>query len=163
MFNKEYQEKELPLPIEDYVPEYYPEDMYEILDTITSTSIDPNITEVAVLEGILNADKIVMVVSKKLDDGSWDSSIDRIKAIQKVCDKEGIPFIFICNSTPNDIKRFKKKLKINVPVFMMDEIELKIISRSNPAMLVLEKAEVKAKYVHRTIPTVQTFKDKHLK
>jgi hypothetical protein len=45
----------------------------------------------------------------------------------------------------------------------MDEIELKIISRSNPAMLVLEKAVVKAKYPHRSIPSVKTFTEKHLK
>ncbi|GAB5415908.1 MAG: hypothetical protein Crog4KO_06890 [Crocinitomicaceae bacterium] len=160
LYNKEYGEEE-ELPMEEYVPEYYPEDMYQILDTISN--LDPNVTEVAILNGILEADKIVMVVSKKLDDRAWKSSIDRIRKIHQACEKKGVPFIFICNATPEDIAKFKKKQNIHVPIFSMDEIELKIISRSNPAMLVLEKAVVKAKYPHRSIPTVETFKEKHLK
>ncbi len=158
--NLTYNEEEL-VPMEEYVPEYYPEEEYQLLDTLTA--MDPNVTEVAILDGILKADKIVMVVSKKLGDGSWDASVDRIKAIQKACEKKKVPFIFICNASPADIVKFKKKYKLNVPIFSMDEIELKIIARSNPAMLVLEKAVVKAKYPHRSIPTVETFKDKHLK
>ena len=158
--NLTYNEEEI-VPMEEYVPEYYPAEEYQLLDTLTA--MDPNVTEVAILNGILSADKIVMVVSKKLDDGSWESSVERIKAIQKACEKKNIPFIFICNTAPSDIVRFKKEYKLNVPIFSMDEIELKIIARSNPAMLVLEKAVVKAKYPHRSIPTVETFKDKHLK
>ncbi len=160
--NLMYNEEEM-VPMEEYVPEYYPESDYQLLDTIVTTAMNPDITEVAILDGILKADKIVMVVSKKLGDGSWEGSVDRIKAIQKACKKKNVPFIFICNAAPADIVRFKKKYKLNVPIFSMDEIELKIIARSNPAMLVLEKAVVKAKYPHRTIPTVETFKDKHLK
>jgi hypothetical protein len=49
-----------------------------------------------------------------------------------------------------------------IPVFSMDEIELKIISRSNPALVVLERGVVKAKYSKRTIPTVEKFKTNHL-
>ncbi|XOV68499.1 MAG: DoxX family protein [Fluviicola sp.] len=157
-----YNEEEM-VPMEEYVPEYYPESDYQLLDTITQTTMDPNVTEIAILDGILEAEKIVMVVSKKLKDGSWDTSVDRIKAIQKVCEKKKIPFIFICNASPTEIVKFKKDYNLNVPIFSMDEIELKIIARSNPAMLVLEKAVVKAKYPHRSIPTVETFKEKHLK
>lgn len=160
LMNLEYNEEE-ELPMEEYVPEYYPSDMYKILDTMTS--LDPSVTEVAILNEILEAKKIVIIVSKKLEDGSWDASIDRIRAIQKECEKKGVPFIFICNATPDDINKFKKSKNINVPIFSMDEIELKIISRSNPAMLVLEKAVVKAKYPHRSIPSVKTFTEKHLK
>lgn len=157
-----YNEEEM-VPIEEYVPEYYPESDYQLLDTVTETVMNADITEVAILDGILQADKIVMVVSKKLKDGSWESSVDRIKAIQKECEKKNVPFIFICNASPADIIKFKEKHKLNVPIFSMDEIELKIIARSNPAMLVLEKAVVKAKYPHRSIPVVETFKEKHLK
>jgi uncharacterized membrane protein YphA (DoxX/SURF4 family) len=160
LFNKEYQEEE-ELPLSEYVPEYYPEDMYDILDTLES--LDPNVTEVAILDGILDANKIVMVVSKKLEDGSWESSIDRIKAIQKACEQADVPFIFVCNAAPTEISAFKKKYGLSVPIFSMDEIELKIIARSNPAMVVLEKAVVKAKYPNRSIPVVKKFKEKHLK
>ena len=103
------------------------------------------------------------IVSKRLWDGSWDSSIDRIKSIQKTCRKRNVPFIFICNAPQEEIIRFKKKYNLSVPIFSMDEIELKIIARSNPVMLVLEKAEVKAKYPHRSIPIVETFKTNNLK
>lgn len=158
--NKEYNEVEEVLK-EEYIPEYYPEETYELLDSVSA--LDPNITEVAILDEVLNARKIVMVVSKKLEDGSWESSMERIKAIQKDCKKKGVPFIFICNADPKEIAKFKKDHNLSVPIFSMDEIELKIIARSNPAMLVLEKAVVKAKYPHRSIPTAETFKEKYLK
>jgi len=50
-----------------------------------------------------------------------------------------------------------------VPVFVMDGIELKIISRSNPALMVLEKGTVIGKYPFRMIPKKEKFTQTYLK
>ena len=68
----------------------------------------------------------------------------------------------ICNATRDEINKFRKKHSFKLPVFSMDEIELKIISRSNPALLVLENGVVKAKYSKRTIPAKDKFKTNHI-
>ena len=105
---------------------------------------------------------MAILVSSNLIEADW-SSMASIKAIKKACDKKDVPFIFICNATRSEMNAFKKKHNFNVPMFSMDEIELKIISRSNPALLVLEKAVVKGKYPHRSIPSLETFNKNHLK
>ena len=48
------------------------------------------------------------------------------------------------------------------PIFINDETELKAISRSNPTVLVIEKAVVTGKYSFRSTPTKEKFITKHL-
>lgn len=158
-FDKGYQ-AEGEVPIEEFDLEYFPAEEYDILDTITS--LKDGVTDIEIVKGILAQKKIVIVVSRNLDEANWSSLAD-LKAIQKVCEQKKIPFIMICNATREDINAFRKKNDFFVPVFSMDEIELKIISRSNPAMLVLENAVVTGKYVHRSIPSPESFKTKYLK
>ena len=63
-----------------------------------------------------------------------------------------VPFVMICNASRDEINAFRKKHNFEIPVFVMDEIELKVISRSNPALMILEKGVVKGKYPYRSIP-----------
>jgi hypothetical protein len=147
-------------PIENYDLEQYPTEGYTILDTLTSFPED--ITDVDVRDAIINEERIVMVVSKNLEEGSW-SNIKKIKALYAECKKKNIPFILICNATREDINKFRKKNNFNVPTFSMDEIELKIISRSNPSIVVLENGVVKGKYPYRSTPSVDSFRENHLK
>ena len=90
-------------------------------------------------------------------------NIDKLKKLQAACDKKGVPFVLICNASREEINKFRKKNKFNIPTFSMDEIELKIISRSNPSVVVLEKGVVKGKYPYRSTPSVESFRSNHLK
>jgi hypothetical protein len=148
------------VPIEEYSIEGFPSEEYEVLDTISS--LKEGMIDIEIKDAILAQDQIVIVVSKKLEDGTW-SNLKKIKAIQKECKKKGIPFIMICNATRESINDFRKKHKFDVAAFSMDEIELKVISRSNPSILILEKGVVKGKYPYRSIPSIETFRSKHLK
>lgn len=148
------------IPFEEYSIEGFPDDEYEIRDTVVN--YNPELTDVEIDRGIVEEKKIVMLISRKLEDADW-SSVDRAKAIFESCKEKGVPFIMVCNGTREQVEAFRKKHKFNLPIFLMDETELKIISRSNPAMVVLEKGVVKAKYAFRSIPTKDSFKEKHLK
>lgn len=151
---------EMDTPIEEYSPEGFPADEYQILDTMVQ--INPALTEIQIKNTILDQEKVVMLVSKNLDEANW-GGIDRVKEIFNLCKDKGIPFVMVCNASREDINKFRKKHTFNVPTFVMDEIELKVISRSNPALLVLEKGVVKGKYPFRSIPSKDSFKSSHLK
>lgn len=148
------------IPVEEYSLEGFPLEEYEIRDTIYT--IDPNLTEIAIKDAVINADQIVILVSKRMDEASW-GNMARIKAIKRECDKKGIPFVFICNAGRPQINAFRKKYNFDVPTFVMDEIELKVISRSNPALLIVEKGVVTGKYSYRSIPGLDSFKEEFLK
>lgn len=146
--------------LEEFQADAYPQEKYTIIDTLTEQGENPSDLEIKTQ--ILAQKRIVLVVSRDLSEGAWQTSIPLLKAIQLECAKKKVPFIVICSGTRSEINAFKKKYNFHVPIFTMDVIELKVITRSNPAVLVLEKAVVKAKYAHRSIPDGKTFKTKHL-
>ncbi len=147
------------IPVEEYDPEGFPAEEYQILDTIYAT--DPNMTEVAIKETLLDADKVVILISRKLGEADW-KEIQRIRAISKECEKKNVPFVMICNAGRGEINAFREKHGLKIPVFVMDEIELKVISRSNPALIILQKGVVKGKYPHRSFPDSASFSKKYL-
>lgn len=118
--------------------------------------------EVSMRDYIVKADQIVVLTSKNLMKGNWNN-IERYKSIYRGCRAQGISFIMITNADKRQIWYFRKKYGFNVPVFLNDETELKAISRSNPALMVIEKGVVKAKYPHRSTPTFDWLKKNVLK
>ena len=152
-------QSEMEIPVEEYSPEGFPTEEYTILDTLYS--LNPNLTEIAIKDAILDLENVVVLVSKKLSDANWDD-IATIRSIAASCAKKNVPFIMICNAGRDEINAFRKKHKLEIPVFVMDEIELKVVSRSNPALLVLKKGIVKAKYPAKSIPENKEFTKEHL-
>jgi hypothetical protein len=64
----------------------------------------------------------------------------------------------ICNGSKEQIDRFRGKYKFPVPAFLNDETELKVMARSNPSLMVVEKGRVKGKYAHRSTPDLDWLK-----
>ncbi len=153
-------DSEMEIPVEEYDPESFPAEEYRILDTLYA--MNPNMTEVAIKETLLDADEVVILISRRLVEADW-SEIENIKAIAKKAEAKGVPFVMICNASRDEINAFRKKHNFEIPVFVMDEIELKVISRSNPALMILEKGVVKGKYPYRSIPEANKFSKTYLK
>lgn len=148
------------VPIDEYSPEGFPAEEYQVQDTLYA--LDPNISEVAIKDAVLKADKLVVVITRRLNEANW-ANLDKLKAIKKACDDKEVPFIIIGNAGREEINAFREKNKFEVPFFVMDEIELKVITRSNPALLVLDKGVVTGKYSFRSTPGADSFKSDHLK
>lgn len=148
------------LTFEEYNIDEYPLADYPVLDTFKS--YPEGLSDIDAMSAVISEKRIVLVVSKSLDDGIW-SNLDKLKKLQAACKKKGVPFVMICNASREEINKFRKKNKFNIATFSMDEIELKIISRSNPSVVVLEKGVVKGKYPYRSTPSVESFKSNHLK
>ena len=138
----------------------YPADEYQILDTIEV--INPELSDIVITDALLREKRVVILISRNFNEADW-SSISRIKAIAQSCAQKKVPFVMIANGTREQIKAFRKTNSFKCAIFSMDEIELKIMSRSNPALLVLENGVVVEKYSRRTIPTGKKFKEYHLK
>jgi hypothetical protein len=140
--------------------EAYPAEQYEILDTVERVELSSD--DIEIKDDIFNQKRIVLLVSRSLTEANW-SEIGRIKEIALKCEQEGVPFVVLTNATRKEIDLFRKNKNFDCAIFSTDQVELKIISRSNPALLVLEKGIVKEKYSRRTIPTGKRFKEIHLK
>lgn len=153
-------DSEMIVPFEEYDPEGFPEEEYTILDTVQA--MNAALTDIEIKDGLINADKVVLLISRNLDKRNW-GIVDKLREMAKSCKEKGIPFLMICNASRQEINAFRSDNDLMIPVFAMDEIELKIISRSNPAVMVLEKGVVKAKYSHRALPAAAKFKEKFLK
>ena len=108
-------------------------------------------SDISLRNYIVHEKNIVILVSKQLNNSNWNS-IERIKSIFQECKRNNIPFILITNSSRESINLFRNKYDFDVPTFVNDEIELKAISRSNPALLIIKNAVIKGKYPHRSIP-----------
>lgn len=144
----------------DFNRTIYPTEEYQILDTIEVNN--PELSDIEIKDALIGEKRVVILISRNLNEANW-SSMQRIKSIAKKCEARKVPFLMITNGSRTDIDAFRKKNNFNYGIFSMDEIELKIVSRSNPALLVLEKGVVTEKYSHRTIPTGDRFKQIHLK
>jgi uncharacterized membrane protein YphA (DoxX/SURF4 family) len=114
-------------------------------------------SEIILKDFILKSDRIVMLFVQNLGKANW-SNLSKIKTIQQACVRDRIPFVVVCNASRQDINHFKQAHDFKVPIFVNDEKTLQAISRSNPSLVVLENAIVKAKFPHRSIPTYQRLK-----
>lgn len=140
------------IPMEEYSLDGFPESEYKILDTIMVEG--PTVDEINIRDYITSANRIVVLISKRLNEANW-SKMQRYKEILAMCEKRNIPMVLLVSSNPTEIAEFRKKYGFNIPVFLNDETELKAITRSNPAMLIIEKGIVKAKYPHRSTPSAE--------
>ena len=136
---------------------------YEMnLDIVKSKISDSMLTHISIRDYITDVSKIVLISSKSLDEGNWQN-INRIKDIQKICRDKDVPCIMMCGESRESVNMFREKYDLELPVFINDGTELKTISRSNPSVLFIENAVVKAKYSARSIPTREEFLTKYFK
>jgi uncharacterized membrane protein YphA (DoxX/SURF4 family) len=144
----------------EYLLEDYPIDEYEILDTIEI--MNPEINDILLREFILVSPKIILLSAKNLKDANF-AQLARYKSIYAGAKKEGIPMVMMVSSNPSEVAAFRDKYNFNIPIFFNDETELKAISRSNPALLIIKKGIVVGKYPHRSTPSYDWLKTNMLK
>jgi hypothetical protein len=117
---------------------------------------EDSVKEISLRSYVAHVEQIIILSVKRLSDANWNE-ISNYKAIAKACKKRSIPFIMITNAAPNDLKKFRKKYGMYIPIFLNDETELKAISRSNPCLLVVRHGIVTSKFAHRSTPDVHWF------
>jgi len=144
----------------EYNVDDYPVEEYVILDTIEMKN--PEINDIILRDYILKVPEIIILTTKNLKDANF-VEMKRYKSIYANALKEGIPMIMMVSSNPEEVKAFRTKYNFSIPIFFNDETELKAISRSNPALLIIKKGVVEGKYPHRSIPSFEWLKINILK
>lgn len=112
---------------------------------------DPNMSEISIRDYILESQTIFILLSKDLTKADF-SEINTLKEIYRSAQKRNIPFVMVCAGSREEIDKWRNKNNFQIPVFGIDFIEMKVISRSNPSLMVLQKGVVKGKYPHRSLP-----------
>lgn len=112
---------------------------------------DPSMTELSIRDFLLEAPTAFVLFAKDLTTADF-SEIETLKQMYAATKKRNIPFVMICAGSRADIDAWRNKHQFQVPVFGLDFIELKVIARSNPSLMVLQNGVVKGKYPHRSLP-----------
>lgn len=147
----------------DYDAELYPDSTWEKTEPFIQ-KIDPNSEmTIDITQYIVSVDKIILIVMKKVETAST-SNLQDIIELKKALEKNevGIDMVVLTSSAKKEIDKFKEEHQLNVPYAIMDDREVKILIRSNPGMLYIEKAVVKAKFPHRSIPDWEYFKNEQM-
>jgi len=142
--------KETEVLKEEYDPSIYDSVNYEVIREIGM--VNPELTEVSVRDMIVKSPASIVLFSKNLKEANWDN-IDKLKQTFEKAKKDSIPFILVTSSSQKVIDNFRKKYNFNVPVFIMDFIEIKVVCRSNPSLMIVMDGVVKGKYASRSIPS----------
>ena len=139
-----------PQPLEEFYPEEWDTSDYVIGDTLLR--LDAYFTGVNLVDYILDAEQIILVISRDLKEGNF-SRIQRLKSIAEHAMENNIPMLMISTAMKDEIKAFREETGLDIPTVLNDETELKAITRSNPTLMVLQKGVVKGKYPFRSTPS----------
>lgn len=143
--------------------EDYNKEDYDSLSFIFQRDIEmmnPEVSEITMLESILTDSISMIIVTKDLRTANF-KEIEQFKELQKEAAKHKFPFYLITSSTREDINKWRKENDFDIPVFINDGIEIKVIARSNPALLIIGKGVVLGKFPHRSLPSFNWI-DKHI-
>ena len=145
------------IPLSNYDTIAYPLAQYQLLDTLVAET--QTLEKIQIRDFLFQAPEVMVLVARHLSGPqvNWNA-MSQIKAIQQYCYQNNIPFLIITSASTQDITQFRKKYALKAPVFINDETEIKIMSRSNPGLLILKKGVVKGKFSHRELPTVEWLK-----
>lgn len=157
LLDKENNEK-IEVTKNDYEANYSDTSFYEI---IRETEVsNPEVNEISIRNYLVETPRVFILFSKDLEKMNV-SNLQELQEIVRFLHKASIPIVFISNASHDSMKKWCKKQNLHLACFTNDATELKVVARSNPSLVYLEKGIVKGKYPNKAIPSVEWIK-KHL-
>lgn len=123
---------------------------FQVVDSSAATKIEN--AEISARRFILKAPLVILIVSRNPDEITPEHKAALTKLVTEA-QKAKAPVLFITSSTGKAISRFRKGQLSNLPAFINDDTELKVVSRSNPTVLILRNGIVRGKYPAASLPT----------
>ena len=108
-----------------------------------------NLTE----EIIENPGYQFILASYDLDEAQGQGMIDA-SALFRMLNEKGINVALLTSSTDDVIEKYRDMYQINYDVYFADDIELKVMIRSNPGLLLLKDGVVISKWHHNDFPQI---------
>ena len=125
-----------------------------LMDTETPFKVD-------VTDYILSLDKVFLMTIRDINHYN-EKAIEDLKKLFEEAKKDNIPFYILTPATSEQIETFKNKHDFNAPFLTIDGVEIKIIVRSNPGLVLLKKGTVIEKWPSRSIPYYNYVKKNYL-
>lgn len=86
-----------------------------------------------------------------------DGQMDRINAAADYANDHGYAFVCLTSSDANAIRRWSELTGAEYPFAFMDELTLKTIARSNPALVLLHNTTIVGKWSDDMLPSEQAY------
>ena len=129
---------------------YYPDSVYTKKSTFTDL-IDPSMPfSVDMTEYLIAADYMFLMTIRDIENIN-EKSMDDFKAVLEGARANDIPFFVLCPATDKAVDEFKLKYDFDATFLGFDGTEVKIIVRSNPGLVLLEKGTILDKWPSRSI------------
>lgn len=134
----------------DFDTLYYPDTLYTVKSVFTAL-IDPSAPFALDLTNYLITTDVVFLMTIRDLATMNENSIDDFKEVIAGAKEKNIPFFILCSAGQTEIDAFEEKYNLGATYLSMDGIELKIIIRSNPGLVLLKKGTVMDKWPSRSV------------
>lgn len=135
----------------DFDTLYYPDSMYTASEPFVALS-DPSMPwEIDMTPYILDAEFIFLMTIRDYENMNTAALVDLNKVMMSAKENR-IPFLVLTPAIQNQIDELKNDHGFDTPVLQIDGTEVKILVRSNPGLLLLQKGTVLDKWPSRSIP-----------
>jgi hypothetical protein len=108
---------------------------------------------------INNPDYQFLVASYSLEDASR-KGFEKIDKLDEDIMHDGHSLIVVTGSPVNEIQSFRKGFHPDLEFYQADDIELKIMVRANPGLILLKNGVVMGKWHWRDVPDYKELKEK---
>jgi uncharacterized membrane protein YphA (DoxX/SURF4 family) len=150
----------------DYIPYYV--DSTNLGDTVFYSKgnefyglLDPTTPfEVDVTSYILSLEKVILVTIRDITAYN-KNAINDLLDVYSSAKTTNIPFYILTPASDAQMKQFYENTGLDAPYLSIDGVEVKIIVRSNPGLILLEKGTVIEKFGSKSIPGFEKLMEKY--
>jgi len=143
---------------------YYGPDtvFYEIVEKYAGLVDQTKSYRIDLTDYILSLDTVFLMVMRDFETVNENAILELQKIYEKSVENN-IPFYIISPASDEQIISFREKFKFDATFLAIDGTEIKIIVRSNPGLVLLNKATIIDKWPSRSIPSYDYLKSNYLK
>ena len=123
------------------------ESFYGLLDPMTPLKVD-------VTPYILSLDKVIIVTIRDISSYN-EGAIEDLKNIYNSALEQNVPMYILTPATDDQMSEFREKTDFQAPYLAIDGTEVKILVRSNPGLIILQKGTILDKWGSRSIPSFE--------
>ncbi len=116
--------------------------------------------DISISDYIIQSPTIFVLSSNNLSEANLDDK-QKVIHIARMLKARKIPFVLICNADRQTMNVWRRKNRLKIPAFSLDEKVAKAIARSNPSLMIIQNGIIKGKYPNKSIPSFEWI-EKHV-
>lgn len=141
---------------------YYPDSVYTIEKTYTDL-MDPSSRFVMDITEYLLTEEYIFLMTIRDIASVKESHMPDFKEVYEGAKANNIPFFVLSPSTTTEIEEFKAQYEFDATFLSFDGVEVKIIVRSNPGLVLLNKGTILDKWPSRSVQDFENIYEDYIK